>query len=226
MGKDYIPFKDAEFNQWLGGFTKYIENHYAELGLTAADKDNLVAANTAWKADYQAHMTAKSAARTAKGTKDQTRDTTESLARSIAQRSTVYPGTTDGHRTGMGITVPDTNPTLTAPEYVATLDPPLVLLDWSQRGQVTVHFGVYPANEKNNSKPADIVGVRISYRTVPTGRQAETGPWQFLADDTNSPYIHSFAITEPITVEYRAQWIDKKMRLGSFGQTAKCTVTP
>ena len=219
MKRDYLPEKDAAFSGWLGSFTKYIENHYAELGLSATDKDNIVAANNAWKADYRAHMTAKSAARTAKGTKDQTRNTTEALARNLAQRSTVYPGTTDGHRAGMGITVPDTNPTPTAPEYVATLDPPLVLLDWSQRGQVTVHFGVYPANEKKNTKPADIVGVSISYRV-------ETGPWQFLADDTNSPYIHSFTITEPTSVEYKAQWFDKKMRLGSFGQTAKCTVTP
>ena len=111
MGRDYIPFKDAEFDEWLAGFTRYIEAHYAELGLSATDKDNIVAANTAWKADYQALLTAKNAARAAKGTKDQTRDTTESLARSIAQRSTVYPGTTNGHRAGMGITVSDTKPT-------------------------------------------------------------------------------------------------------------------
>jgi len=114
---------------------------------------------------------------------------------------------------------------------VASLEPPLLVLDWSQRSQVVIHFGVNPGNEKENSKPKDIAGAKIWFRI-------ETGPWQFLADDTNSPYTHNLAtpvpigtqaglgITEPTSVEYKAQWFDKKMRLGSFGQTAKCTVTP
>jgi len=63
MGRDYIPFKDVAFAGWLGSFTKYIENHYAELGLSATDKDNIVAANSEWKTDYQAHLTAQGAAR-------------------------------------------------------------------------------------------------------------------------------------------------------------------
>jgi hypothetical protein len=218
MKRDYIPEKDAAFSGWLGGFTKYIENHYAELGLTAADKDNLVAANTAWKTDYQALITAQGAARGAKGTKDQTRNTTEALARNLAQRSTVYPGTTNAHRAGMGITVPDDKQTPTAPEYVVTLDPPLLLLEF-RRGQVVVHFGVNPANEKENAKPDTIVGANIWYRVG-------SGPWQFVALDTNSPYIHNFVITEPLNVEYRVQWSDRKGRVGIFSQTAKCTVTP
>ena len=231
MGKDYIPFKDAAFSGWLGSFTKYIEAHYAELGLSAADKDKMVAANNAWKTDYQALITAQGAARGAKGTKDQTRKTAESLARNLAQRSTVYPGTTDAHRAGMGMRPLDTHPTPTAPEYVGTLDPPNLLLDWSGRSQVVIHFGVNPGNEKENSKPKDIAGVKLWFR-----RKGED--WQFLADDTNSPYTHNLfapapvgtqaglGITEPTSVEYKAQWFDHKMRLGSFGQTAKCTVTP
>ncbi|MBI5778786.1 MAG: hypothetical protein HZA49_04965 [Planctomycetes bacterium] len=231
MKRDYIPEKDAAFNGWLASFTKYIESHYAELGLSATDKDNIVAANTGWKTGYQAHMTAQGAARGAKEKKDSIRKTAESLARNLAQRSTVYPGTTDGHRAGMGMRPLDTNPTPTAPEYVGTLEPPLLVLDWSLRSQVVIHFGVNPANEKENSKPADIAGVKLWFR-----RKGED--WQFLADDTNSPYTHNLSdivpigaqaglgITEPQNVEYKAQWFDKKMRLGSFGQTAKCTVTP
>lgn len=219
MGRDYIPFRDAEFDGWLARFADYIEAHYAELGLSAADKDSLVAANNSWRTDYRAHIAAKNAARGAKSRKDHTRDTAESLARNLAQRSTVFPGTTNAHRASMGITVPDTKPTPTSLDYIETLEPPMLSLDWSQRGQVAVHFGVNPGNEKWNAKPADIAGAKIWFRI-------DTGPWQFLADDTNSPYIHTLAISEPVRVEYRAQWFDKRMRAGSFGQTAKCTVTP
>lgn len=219
MKRDYIPEKDAEFDEWLARFSAYISAHYAELGLSVADKDNLVASNNGWKTGFQAHLTAKNAARGAKATKNNNRQTAESLARNLAQRATVYPGTTNAHRASMGMTVPDTNPTPTAPEYVGTLDPPLIVLDWSQRGQVQIHFGVNPANEKENAKPKDIAGAKIWFRI-------ETGAWQFLVDDTNSPYYHSLAITEPTSVEYRAQWFDHKMRLSTFGQTAKCVVTP
>ncbi len=219
MKRDYIPERDATFDEWLAKFTGYVSAHYAELGLSATDKDNLVAANNDWKASFSAHLTAKNAARGAKATKNNKRKTAESLARNLAQRATVYPGITNDRRASMGLTVPDTNPTPTAPEYVATLNPPLLVLDWSGRGQVVIHFGVNPENEKENSKPKDIAGVKIWYRI-------ETGVWTFLADDTNSPYTHQLSITEPATVEYKAQWFDKKMRTGPFGQTAKCVVTP
>jgi hypothetical protein len=84
---------------------------------------------------------------------------------------------------------------------------------------VVIHFGVNPANEKENAKPVDIAGAKIWFRI---GTEA----WQFLADDTNSPYTHILTITEPTSVEYKTQWFDKKMRTGSFGNSAKCTVSP
>ncbi|MEW6026967.1 MAG: hypothetical protein AB1599_06720, partial [Planctomycetota bacterium] len=116
-------------------------------------------------------------------------------------------------RETLGLTVPDEEPTPTSPDYVVGLPPPILLLDWSKKSQVTVHFGVNPSNEKRNAKPVDIAGARIYYRI-------ETGPWNFVADDTNSPYVHNFAITEPQNVEYRAHWFDKRGRLGVFGETA------
>ena len=64
-----------------------------------------------------------------------------------------------------------------------------------------------------------IAAARISYRI-------ESGPWNFVADDPNSPYLHNLGITEPLNVEYRAQWIDKKQRVGPYSETAKCTVSP
>lgn len=219
MGRDYIPFRDAEFDGWLARFAAYIEAHYAELGLSATDKDSLVAANSSWRTDFRAHIAAKNAARGAKSTKDQTRDTAESLARNLAQRSTVFPGITNAHRASMGITVPDTNPTPTSPDYIETLEPPMLSLDWSQRGQVAVHFGVNPGNEKWNAKPENVAGATIWVRQ-------DGGVWQFVASDSNSPYIHRWTIAEPVRVEYKAQWFDKKMRTGSFGQTAKCSVSP
>jgi len=119
----------------------------------------------------------------------------------------------------MGIPRRDPKPTTVPPEYVGSLEPPNLILNWSKRAQVKVHFGVNPANERRNAKPVHIAGAKIWYRI-------ESGPWVWIADDTNSPYDHYFSITEPQNVEYQAQWIDKKGRTGGFGDSAKCTVTP
>jgi len=41
--------------------------------------------------------------------------------------------------------------------------------------------------------------------------------WRWLADDTNSPYTHIIGGAEPVTIAYRAQYFDRRMRLGPFG---------
>jgi hypothetical protein len=127
--------------------------------------------------------------------------------------------TVKANKAAWGIPRRDPKRTPIPPEYVVRLEPPNLILNWSKRAMVKVHFGVNPANERRNAKPVHIAGAKIWYRM-------ESGPWMFVADDTNSPYNHNFAITEPQNVEYRARWFDKKMRIGIFSETAKCSVTP
>jgi hypothetical protein len=129
------------------------------------------------------------------------------------------PAVPDDMMVEMGLPRRDPNRTPIPPEYVGSLEPPNLILNWSKRAKVTVHFGLTPANERLNAKPVHIAGAKIWYRI-------ESGPWVWVADDTNSPYDHYFSITEPLNVEYQAQWFDKKGRLGDFGDSAKCTVSP
>ncbi|MEK6804709.1 MAG: hypothetical protein AABZ34_18915, partial [Nitrospirota bacterium] len=136
----------------------------------------------------------------------------------IAQLLQKHPNLTDAQREILGLTVPKKVRTPLSPDYVVNLAPPLLLLE-PRRAMVVVHFGVNPQNEKLNGKPDGIDGVKIWYRI-------ETGPWQFVALDTNSPYNHNLDITEPQHLEYRAQWYDRKGRTGIFSETAKCAVTP
>jgi len=219
MAGYYIPKTDAEFDEWLRNFSANIGPIGTTLGLPAAKVTAAVNAYPAWQVLYVAHQAAQDAARSAAEDKDAGRDTAKDTVREVAGMAQKNRDLTDGQRATLRITVPDTNPTPIPPDYVLNLAPPNLILDWKQRGQVTVHFGVNPANEKLNAKPEHIAAARISYRI-------ESGPWNFVADDTNSPYLHNLAITEPQNVEYRAQWIDKKQRTGPYSETAKCTVTP
>jgi hypothetical protein len=216
---DYIPREDAQFDEWFRNFSANISAIATPLGVTPALITAVTTAYANWQLSYTAHQTAHNAAQAAAEIKDESRASAKEAVRPVAGMLQKNPGLTDAQRETLGITVPDKNPTPTSPEYVANLAPPILLLDWSQRGQVLVHFGVNPSNEKRNAKPTDIAGAKIWYRI-------ESGPWQFVADDTNSPYTHNLAITEPANVEYRAQWFDKKGRTGPFSESAKCTVSP
>ena len=217
MSKDYIPASDLEFDQWLEKFKNYVVAHHMQIGISSMEMNTLVAKWSDWKTAYNGHIDGQTAARGLKETKDNNQDDSEKYARYIAQRATSYHGTSDAAREGMGITVRDTEPTPTSPEYVMELDPPLIKLDL-RSGQVTVHFGVNPGDEQKNAKPENISGVKIYYRVG-------GAEWQWLGDDTNSPYIHNIDLSTCGALEYRAQWLDKKLRIGLFSMVAQATVS-
>ncbi|MBI4833313.1 MAG: hypothetical protein HY811_00635 [Planctomycetes bacterium] len=55
-----------------------------------------------------------------------------------------------------------------------------------------------------------------------------TGPKtvRFLALDTNSPYIHNVGNVTTVTLAYKAQWFDRRKRMGPFGNPVVVAVTP
>ncbi|MFA5793484.1 MAG: hypothetical protein WC980_00230 [Candidatus Brocadiia bacterium] len=217
--KSYIPQADAQFDEWFRNFSTNISAIATPLGVTPALITAVTAAFADWQLAYAAHQTAHNAAQAAAEVKDESRALSKEAVRIVVGMIQKNPALTDADRQTLAITVPDLTRTPTSPEYVVNLAPPILLLDWSGRGQVVVHFGVNPSNEKRNAKPIEIAGAKIWFRV-------ESGPWTFVADDTNSPYTHNLAITEPANVEYRAQWFDNKSRTGPFSETAKCTVSP
>jgi hypothetical protein len=133
------------------------------------------------------------------------------------------PGVTDANREGLGITVRDMTLTPQSEDVVRTTPAPRIELDWSKRGQVIVHFGPNPGDERNNGLPQGIKGAKLwfYFGASPTDAAA----WQWLADDTNSPYTHIVPTGAALTVTYRAQYFDRRMRLGPFGDPATATIT-
>ncbi|MFH1227855.1 MAG: hypothetical protein V1701_08120 [Planctomycetota bacterium] len=217
--RHYIPQMDAEFDEWLRNFSDKISAIATPLGVTPALITAVTDAYDDWLVTYVAHQNAQDAAISAAQTKDESRALAKEAVRPVVGMLQKNPGLTDADRGALRITIPDTNPTPTDPEYVTHLSPPLIILDTSEHGQITVHFGVNPSNEKRNAKPTNIKGAKIYYRV-------ESGPWTYLADDTNSPYTHFMPITEPQNLEYRAQWFDVKSRPGPFGEPIKGIMAP
>ena len=221
IGKDYIPRADAEFNVWLRNLSKKLPGIATAIGIPQSLVNELLSAIADWETAYKSHIQSHAAARGATENKNGKRVVVKSVARLVVGVLQTNPDLTDGQREIVRITVPDRNPTPLSPEYVQEIDPPLLKLDWSKRGAITIHFGVNPGNEHENAKPENIAGVKLWYR-VSSG----DGEWQWVADDTNSPYIHDVGANEPVEVAYRGQWIDKKMRTGLFSMVARATVSP
>lgn len=219
MGRSYMPYGDAQLDEWAENFAAQLPAIATAVGgIPAPLVADVTTGQADWDTAYDAHQVAQNAAQSATEVKDEAKVSVQTSIRIVVGMLQKNPALTDAQREILSITVPDLIRTPTSPDYVVNLAPPLLLVE-SKRGQVTVHFGVNPSNEKRNAKPTDIAGAKIWYRI-------EGGPWNFVADDTNSPYYHNFAITEPQNVEYRAQWFDKKMRSGPFSESAKCSVTP
>jgi hypothetical protein len=224
MTTKYVPQSDIGFDQWLETFTNYVAGHYVQLGVSAADKDTMIARNQFWGVRYQAHINALAAARGAKEEKDTSRQSAEEFARYLAQRIQTSSGTTDTDREALGITVADEEPTPLPEDVVLTTAPPMLFIDHSQPRIAIVHFGLNPQNEKENAKPIGMSGVKLWFHIG--GIPEDGGQWEFLADDTNSPYNHIVNNDTTVTIAYRGQWFDKRLRLGPLGDPVVAAITP
>ncbi len=216
MAKGYMPRSDAEFDEWFKNFALKLPAIANAVGFPQQLVAQITAAYAEWKLVYRASQQSESQYHADIESKKEARTNDHKLIRTATKLLQATPDVTDAQRELLDITVRDTKPTLISPEYVMELDPPLLKLDL-QPGQVAIHFGVNPGDERRNAKPENIAGAKIWYRVG-------GGEWKWVGDDTNSPYGHDIDLGEAL--EYRAQWFDKKMRVGLFSQVARATVSP
>jgi len=222
MSKDFIPKPDPEFNNWFATYQFYLAAHVVELGLTPAEALDVLNAKTLWSLGYSNHLAAHDAARAAAEVKDEKRETAEDVIRRITKKIQARPETTDAQREFLGITVPDRIPTPLDPEKILLHPPPLHLVK-PGRGQVELHFGPDPENENSNALPDICRAVRI-FRAA-GGVPADVSGWVFVAEISHSPYVDVFLNSQPITVSYRFQYVDRLGRPGPFSDPVTVAVS-
>ena len=215
---DYIPQQDSEFIVWLRAFAAYVQAHAAELDVSPAKVAEITGKAAANEAAYEEHLRLHQAAKGAFETKVRQRKETEKLARGLAQTLQVRPETTDAQREGLGLRVPDRIRTAPSPDAVRQIPGPNILLDWSQRSQVAVHAGPHPGKEHENALPEGVAAIRL-YGRIGDGEEF------FVAQLARSPIIHKVKTDVPVTVTYRACYVDSRGRPGLFGESATCTVS-
>ncbi len=222
--KDYIPDPEGVFNPWQGNFVMKVVGTPAAYGLTPADVVNVSADSAAWQMALAAHMAAQNAAKAAAETKDDARDILESEIRSLVKRIQARPATTDAQREDLGITVPDLTKTPLSEQIVLSEPPPMI--EAKCTGPKTVRLDWYPTQAPGQSEalPQGINGVAIW--VAQGGIPSDDSQWRFLALDTNSPYVHNVGNVTTVTLAYKAQWFDRRKRMGPFGNPVVVAVTP
>jgi len=118
----------------------------------------------------------------------------------------------------------DTQPTPLSEQIVLTTPPPVIQAKCT--GPKTVRIDWYPTQAPGESEalPQGIDGVNIW--VAEGGIPSDESQWRFLAMDTNSPYIHNVGNESSATMAYKAQWFDRRKRMGPFGSPALVAVTP
>lgn len=220
---DYVPRSDPDFTDFVDNYAAYIAAHQAELGLSVGQVADYTTKHTDWGTKRQTHLDAADTEAAARTDKDASRTDLEAYTRVLTRFMQNNPDMTDHHREQLRITIPDRVRTEVPPDLVLTTPAPSIHLEWGVRGQCTIHWGLSPTNENLNAKPEGIHSARIEYcyGGIPT----DESQWQFLAEDTNSPYIHSLGTDAPTKVGYRAQWVDVRERRGPYGEAVDVTIS-
>lgn len=220
---DYIPGDDPSKITWLTNFTNWLSTHGLTHGFTATEITAMGTASATATTAVGVNATAQASARAATVAKNAALGDAVALARADAQRLQNWPTTTDADRAAAGITVPDTGATGTPADQVLTIAPPLLLLDFSVRRQVTVHWGPNPSNELKNGRPAGVIGCQV--QAARGGIPASEAQWIPIDTDTESPLIHLVDESAPVTFAYRARYVGKNLKFGPYGDPVVCTVS-
>jgi hypothetical protein len=220
---DYIPTTDEEKVRWFAKFAVWLAANGVAHGFTPAQITAFQTLASQSNTALDAHLVAKDAARAATSTKNVAIGEATALARDYAQKLQHDLNMTDADRANAGLTLPDSSPTPTSSLSLNEMTPPLLLLDFSIRRQVIIHWGMDPINEHLNARPAGTIGAEIQYAIGGIPAQ-ETG-WTTLELDTESPAVHHLNITTPTTIIYRARYVGKNLQYGNFDDPVQCTVS-
>ena len=218
---DYIPAPDAEFDSWQVNWVTYAVANAVALGLdVVVDIPAIQAAQTAWDTDYDGHVTAAAAAQAARAAKDAERDTYVALLRSFSQQIQKRTGTTDAQRGGLGITIPDTEPT---PVPAPTTAPVLNIVT-SERLQHVVEASKTALEGGGLGKPTGVRGVQL-WRKIGDPAPTAESDFEFVSEFTRTRMTLDYQMVQGgLTVYYQARWVGTRGDTGPWGEMVSATV--
>jgi len=217
---DYIPKSDPELNIWADTFVTFAVANALDLELKPELLDRLQTALAEWVMRFEEHLRIQNAARAATKSKNAARTELKQAVREAAMMVQARRATTGVQRTGLGITVPDLEPTTLDAELVQRLAPPVLHARCIEAQ--TVRIGWSHGRSRKLPEGVDMVQIWFAEQPAPGGKPV----WRFLGLDSRTPYFHKVGNVETVTLLYRARWTDRLNRPGPFGNKVMVAVTP
>ena len=216
----YVPPADPEFDAWQEQWVTYALANAGALGIGLPEAAALTASRTAWNAGYDAHVVAQAAAEAARQQKEALRASHEALLRQFSQRLQARAETADVQRAGLGITVPDREPTLVPPPSTA----PLLNIVTAERLRHVLEASKTPAEGGGLGKPVGVRGVQI-WRKVGGPPPAGEADLTFAGEFTRTRITLDYAMgLGGQTVHYQARWVSTRGAVGPWGELASASV--
>ena len=213
--RDYIPPNDRDFDIWQSQFSDFALAHAAELGLTPENQARLSAARDGWTAAFPAHRAARTAARQATKAKNGARTEYKRVARLLAQMIQTRLTTTDQHRKGLGITVPDRERTRLERDVIDSTRAPVLVAKCIAGALVMLRW-------KPVKRPFGVRRVNVFAAEVKEGEEP------FFVDvgsSTRARFIHQVGNRKTVTMLYKVRWVDRLDRPGAFCDDVEVAVT-
>lgn len=220
MANGYVPPGDAEFDVWQENWVTYAIANQAALGISLGEVATLTASRTTWNGGYDAHIAAQAAAEAAKQLKDTNREAHELLLRQFSQRIQVRVETTDPQRAGLGITVPDLDPTPVPPPTTA----PVANIVTAERLTHVLQASKTPEEGGGEGKPAGVRGVQV-WRKVGGDPPASEAELTFVGEFTRTRITLEYLMSVGgQTVYYQLRWVSTRGAVGPWGETVNASV--
>lgn len=217
---DFIPSHDSTFDEWVDNFMTYLTPRIEQMGFTAEDVADIVAAVPHWKASLNDHLMWKAQAQGATVNKDEKRAALVQLMRAFVKRVQASPLVTDADRAGLGITV--RSATMTP----ASLPPTVRPTGRANGGQPLKHI-IHFENEDDagvsKAKPAGVRGCEI---WVKVG-EPPTGPndMSYVQTSSRTPAVVDHADGDAGKMAYyRLRWVNSRGETGSWSDVFQATI--
>jgi len=175
-----MPTNDQDMDVWMTRFTTALTAHMALFGIPAGTQAAVDAAKDDFAATLATYIDKKDEAQSASAAKNTSKEEAKELVRPIVRQINNHPAMTDALREEFGLNIPGTGQ---ATQGIGPEEPGLYLE--TRLGQVIVHFGTEPRNERINTKPSWAKGVNIYRKT------AAEDVYTMVAMETSSPYVDS-----------------------------------
>lgn len=219
---DYLPRQDTEFTAWVVNFLSYLGPHVAEVGLVAADLDEILVAKPQWVGKYDDCVQARQLAKAATADKDAGRATLEGIVRELVKRIQAYPGTTDAIRQSLGITVPSGGAQI--PSGVTPDEKPDAVINGSQRLRHVLRIQNETLNGTSRAKPSWALGCEVWY-TVGVQPQIDASDAKYAGLVRRNPFELNFANEEGgKQAHYILRWVGTKGEKGPWSDIKSVTV--